>query len=166
MAENATLALFIMDDEQRCAYMNHAAEELTGFRLDELQGKPLHDYVHHTRPDGTPYPLEECPIDRAFPRNMREQGEEVFVHKDGSFYEVAFTASPIREGEHTVGTIIEVRDTGEGIAPEHLPHVERAIAMVFKACGLKPHTMPFKLANQVAWWLIAAANRISGRRRW
>jgi PAS domain S-box-containing protein len=113
VAENATLALFIMDDEQRCTYMNHAAEELTGFRLDELQGKPLHDYVHHTRPDGTPYPLEECPIDRAFPRNMREQGEEVFVHKDGHFYPVAFTASPILEDGRPLGTIIEARDISE-----------------------------------------------------
>ena len=118
VAENATLALFIMDERQRCTYMNAAAERLTGFRLDELQGKPLHYYLHHTRPDGTPYPLEECPIDQAFPGNMREQGEEVFVHKDGSFYDVAFTASPIRDGARTVGTIIEVRDIREEKARE------------------------------------------------
>lgn len=110
LAQNATLALFIMDEHQRCTFMNPAAERLTGFRLDEVQGKALHDYVHHTRPDGSPYPLEECPIDRAFPQNMREQGEEVFVHRDGHFYPVAFTASPIRDGARTVGTIIEVRD--------------------------------------------------------
>jgi PAS domain S-box-containing protein len=113
VAENATLALFIMDERQRCTYMNRAAEELTGFRLEELQGRALHDYVHHTRPDGTPYPLEECPIDRAFPRNMREQGEEVFVHRDGHFYPVFFTASPILEEGRPVGTIIEARDISE-----------------------------------------------------
>jgi PAS domain S-box-containing protein len=113
VAENATLALFIMDEHQRCSYMNRAAEELTGFRLEELQGKELHYYVHHTRPDGSHYPLEECPIDQAFPQNMREQGEEVFVHKDGHFYPVAFTASPIRQDGRTVGTIIEARDISE-----------------------------------------------------
>ena len=110
VAENATLALFIMDEHQRCTYMNRAAEEMTGFRLEELQGKALHYYLHHTRPDGTPYPLEECPIDQAFPQNMRESGEEVFVHRDGHFYPVAFTASPIRRDGVTVGTIIEVRE--------------------------------------------------------
>jgi PAS domain S-box-containing protein len=113
IAAHATLALFIMDEQQQCTYMNPAAEQLTGYTLEEVQGRALHDVIHHTRPDGTPYPLEECPIDQAFPQNLREQGEEVFVHKTGSFYPVAFTASPIREAGRTVGTIIEVRNITE-----------------------------------------------------
>ncbi len=122
IAENATLALFIMDEHQQCTFMNAAAERLTGYTLDEVQGRTLHDVVHHTHPDGTPFPIEDCPIDRAFPQNMQEQGEEVFVHKDGSFYPVAFTASPIRQGARTVGTIIEVR----GIQGEIAEREERA----------------------------------------
>lgn len=109
--DNATVAIFLMDDHQHCVYMNRAAEVLTGYSLAETQGRPLHDVVHHTRPDGTPYPLEECPIDQAFPEHNRMQGEEVFVHRDGSFYPVAYTASPIRdEAARVIGTIIEVRD--------------------------------------------------------
>jgi PAS domain S-box-containing protein len=107
---NATVALFIMDEHQQCSYMNPAAEALTGFTFAEVQGRALHDMIHHTRPDGTPYPLEECPIDRAFPENNQEQGEEIFVHKNGTFYPVAYTASPICEAGTVVGTIIEVRD--------------------------------------------------------
>ena len=118
---NATVALFVMDERQHCTYVNPAAEKLTGFTLEEVQGRPLHYFIHHTRPDGTPYPLEECPIDRAFPKNNQEQGEDVFVHKDGSFYPVAFTASPIRGAGATVGTIIEVR----GIAAEKRAREER-----------------------------------------
>jgi PAS domain S-box-containing protein len=110
VTSNATLALFILNERQHCVYMNPAAEALTGFTLAEVQARPLHDFVHHQHPDGRPYPLADCPIDQAFPQNDQTQGQEVFVHKDGRFYPVAFTASPIRAGGQPVGTIVEVRD--------------------------------------------------------
>jgi PAS domain S-box-containing protein len=111
--DNATVSVLLMDDRQRCVYMNRAAEQLTGYTLEEVLARdcPLHDIVHHTYPDGRPFPLHECAIDRAFPEDVLTQGEVVFVHKDGHFYPVAFTASPIHdEASRTVGTIIEVRD--------------------------------------------------------
>jgi PAS domain S-box-containing protein len=109
--DNATVAIFLMNERQHCVYMNAAAEALTGYRLQETLGRPLHDVIHHKRPDGTHFPLEECAIDRAFPENNRQQGEEVFVHRSGRFYPVAFTASPVRdEAGATIGTVIEVRD--------------------------------------------------------
>ncbi|QOL50002.1 GAF domain-containing protein [Massilia litorea] len=102
--------MFVMDERQCCVYMNPAAELLTGYRLEEVQGGPLHDFVHHTRPDGQAYPLAECPIDRAAPANLQERGEETFVHRDGTFYPVQFTASPVRRDGKVVGTVIEVQD--------------------------------------------------------
>ena len=110
ITDNATTALFIMDERQHCVFMNPAAEQLTGYTLADVHGRALHDVVHHTHPDGTPYPLADCPIDRAFPERNQMQGEEVFVHKNGSFYPVAFTASPLREGTAITGTVIEVQD--------------------------------------------------------
>jgi PAS domain S-box-containing protein len=113
VCNNATGAIFLMNERQHCVYMNPAAEALTGYTLNETRGRPLHDVVHHTRLDGSRYPLEECPIDRAFPERMQMQGEEVFVHKDGRFYPVAYTASPIHERGVIVGTIVEVRDISQ-----------------------------------------------------
>jgi PAS domain S-box-containing protein len=113
IANNATLALFLMDARQHCTYMNPAAERMTGFTLADVRGRPLHDFIHHTRPDGRPYPLAECPIDRALPTRTQEKGEEVFVNRDGSFYPVAFTASPILQNGLPIGTVIEVRDLTE-----------------------------------------------------
>lgn len=113
VCNNATGAIFLMNERQHCVYMNPAAEVLTGYTLAETHGRPLHEVVHHTRLDGSRYPLAECPIDRAFPERMRMQGEEVFVHKDGHFYPVAYTASPIHEKGVIVGTIVEVRDIRE-----------------------------------------------------
>lgn len=30
-------------------------------------------------------------------------------------------------------------------------HADRAVGMIFKACGLKPHSLPHKIASKVAW---------------
>ena len=115
LTNNTDAALFLMNDQQKCTFMNAAAEHLTGFTLAEVLAldKPLHDIIHHLHPDGRPYPRMDCPIDRALPRRTREKGEDVFVHKTGRFYPVAFTASPIIEAERAVGTVIEVRGTAE-----------------------------------------------------
>jgi len=119
--DNATVAIFLMDSRQHCIYMNPAAEELTGFTLREVvaANRPLHDIIHHTHPDGRPFPMADCLIDRAYPEHAKTQGRETFVHKDGHFYPVAFTASPIRDdGSHTIGTVIEVRNIADDLRNE------------------------------------------------
>ena len=97
ICENTTAALFVINAAQQCIYANPAAETLTGFKASELVGQRLHDLIHHSRPDGSPYPVAECPLDNGLPGDTREQGEDVFVHADGSFYPVSYTTSPIAE---------------------------------------------------------------------
>jgi PAS domain S-box-containing protein len=114
---NTRQAVFLMDEGQQCVYANAAAESLTGYAFEEMSGRPLHDVVHHKKPDGSHYPIEECPIDRAFPERAQMGGEELFVHKDGSFYPVGFTASPMLDQDgRPVGTVIEARNIADEIA--------------------------------------------------
>lgn len=119
--DNASVAIFLMDERQQCVYMNVAAEKLTGYALDETQGRPLHEVVHRTGADGSPHAFDQSPIERVLRSSRHEQGEEIFAHKDGHLYPVAFTASPIRdEDAKVVGTIIEVRDIStEKAAQQH-----------------------------------------------
>ncbi|ALA58968.1 response regulator [Nitrospira moscoviensis] len=122
ITDNATSALFMMDPHGRATFANPAAEQMTGYRLDELQGRVLHNVIHHTRPDGAPFPIDECPIDRALPLQASIQGyEDVFVHKDGRFYPVRCAARPIVKEGASIGTVIEVQDiTKERQAAEDL----------------------------------------------
>jgi PAS domain-containing protein len=53
---NTTMAVFLMDHRQQCVYANAAAERLTGYSFEQMQGRPLHDVVHHKKPDGSHYP--------------------------------------------------------------------------------------------------------------
>jgi len=117
--ENTTMAVFLMNERQHCVFMNRAAEHLTGYKLEETLGRPLHNVIHHTHRGGKHFPIEDCAIDRALPERMQMQGREVFVHKDGHFYDVSYTASPIFDaGGLTVGTVIEVRDIAQELKLE------------------------------------------------
>lgn len=118
---NASSALFMINEQQRCILMNPAAEELTGYALSDLADKPLHDYIHHHHADGTVYKRSLCPINKAFQEKERTRGEEMLINKDGHFIPIAFTASPIINNGVCVGSIIEARDiTNERIIQEAL----------------------------------------------
>lgn len=113
VTENTASSLFLLDEKRQCIYMNEAAEEMTGFRFKDMEGRVLHDAIHYIKPDGSPYPVEECPLLQALPGHQRNQGEEVFVHRDGSFYPVYFTASPIIVNGKEKGTVVEVKHIGD-----------------------------------------------------
>lgn len=111
ITDNTTTAIFMMDTRSRCTFMNPAAERMTGFCFAEVDGGILHDFIHHHHPDGRPYPMPECPIDRALPEHFDVVGhEDVFIRKNGEYFPVEVNAKPIRDGGVEVGTVIEVRD--------------------------------------------------------
>lgn len=122
ITDNTSSCLLMMDPQGRGTFANPAAELITGFRPDELIGRVLHEVIHHTHPDDTPFPIEDSPLDLALPLQESVQGyEDVFVHKDGHFYPVRCAARPILKEGVSIGTVIEVQDiTKERQAAEDL----------------------------------------------
>jgi PAS domain S-box-containing protein len=111
---NSTQALFMIDTQGYCTFMNPPAEAIFGFSFDEMRRRPLHEMIHHHHPDGRPYPMADCPIDRALPDNfdVREH-EDAFIRKNGAWVPVLVAASPIFKDGRPVSTVIEVRDITE-----------------------------------------------------
>jgi PAS domain S-box-containing protein len=61
--DSAAEGIFGCDSEGTCLFCNPAAMRMLGYDdVSELLGKNMHRLEHHTRPDGRPYPIEECPI--------------------------------------------------------------------------------------------------------
>ncbi len=147
ITNNTQQALFLMNDRQVCTYMNPAAEQMTGFKMEEVQDKPLHYYVHHTHPDGSHFPIEDCAIDSALPTKAQTKGEEVFIHKDGHFYPVAFTASPIVDNGVPVGTVIEARDTTEEKRIEEALRIKEKQALQILEEKVKERTQALEKSN-------------------
>ena len=69
LVESTDQGIYGIDRRGRCAFVNPSAAQMLGYHPDELIGEGMHMLVHHTRSDGSPYPVEECPIYRAFEEN-------------------------------------------------------------------------------------------------
>ncbi|MGH9756056.1 MAG: PAS domain S-box protein, partial [Blastocatellia bacterium] len=114
ITDNTQSCLWMMDAQGRGTFANPSSERVSGFSPEELIGQVLHEKVHHTHPDGTPFPIEECPLDKALPLQESVVGyEDVFVHKDGHFYPVRCAGRPIVVNGEPIGTVIEVQDITE-----------------------------------------------------
>jgi PAS domain S-box-containing protein len=90
-------ALYIVDSQGRIRFLNAAALEILGYEDErQLLGRPSHDTIHYLRPDGTPFPVADCPLLR--PRLTGETvrvEEDWFVRGDGSLVPVTYSSAPV-----------------------------------------------------------------------
>ncbi len=87
---------------------------MLGYGVAELLGRHMHSVLHHSKPDGSPYPAEECPIYASIRNGLVQRvNNEVFWRKDGTSFPVEYTSTPIREGGEVVGAVVVFRDMTE-----------------------------------------------------
>lgn len=107
--------IYALDPRGHCLWANPAAVRLFGFSSAEpLLGKQMHNIIHHTRADGSPFPLEEC-TGLANLQVGQEilQGEELLWRADGtSFYADVRVSPVVREGR-VAAAIVVFRDLTE-----------------------------------------------------
>ncbi len=117
LLESAGEGIYGVDLQGRTSFINPVAAEMLGYSIDELMGQPMHDVLHHTRPDGTPYPKEDCPIYAAFmDGETRQVNDEVFWRKDGTSIPVEYSSTPIRRDGKLVGAVVIFNDISEELA--------------------------------------------------
>ncbi|HKO44170.1 MAG TPA: PAS domain S-box protein [Pyrinomonadaceae bacterium] len=106
--------LFTLDNEGRVTFMNPAAQRLFGWTLTEMLGRKMHDVTHHSRPDGSPFPIEECAGYAVLREGkMLSEHEDVFIRKDGSFFDVVYSSSPLRGDGKVTGVVVVFRDISD-----------------------------------------------------
>jgi formate hydrogenlyase transcriptional activator len=113
--DSASEAICGCDSEGMCLFSNPSAARMLGYdHPAELFGKNMHALEHHTRKDGTPYPIEECPIYIGFQKNENvHRDDEVYWRKDGTSFPVEYWSHiVIREGK-TLGAVITFVDITE-----------------------------------------------------
>lgn len=104
-----------IDDDGRVSFVNPAAATMLGTTEAALVGAHLHDVTHHSRPDGSPYPWEECPTFQTLRHHAAvRKAEEVFVRADGTFFAVEYSSLPIGDRRGGLaGAVVTFADVTE-----------------------------------------------------
>lgn len=95
-------------------FINPAAALLTGYAVHELLGQDLHLTIHHSQPDGSPYPRDACPMHKTLCRGSAcRVRDEVLWRKDGTSFPCAYSSTPIVHDGKISGAVITFRDISE-----------------------------------------------------
>lgn len=135
-----------IDLEGRCTFVNGAGAELLGMPSRRLLGRRVHGLVHHSRPDGDPYPPDECPVLESLEtgREIR-RNDEVLWRPDGSSFPVRMTVRPMVDGRSVNGVVLTFADLTE------IRETERALRQAVRAreevVGVVSHDLRNPLAT-------------------
>ena len=106
--------IYGVDAEGKTTFVNPAAEKMLGWSAADLIGRDMHSLIHHKHPNGSPYPVEHCPIYNAFRHaRINRVEDEMFWRKDGKPIRVEYTSTPILDGDDVLGAVILFRDISQ-----------------------------------------------------
>jgi PAS domain S-box-containing protein len=101
-------AVYGIDMQGNCTFCSPSCLGLLGYQeASELLGKNMHDLIHHTRPDGTLYPVEECHIYEAFRRRHgTHRDDEVLWCRDRTSFPAEYWSQPLHRDGNVIGTVV------------------------------------------------------------
>lgn len=114
ITDSAAIAIFVTGSDGNVTFLNPEAEKMFGYAPEEIIGQDLHSMIHYQHPDGTPFPLEECPLGNVFAdgKPVRDY-EGTFFRKGGSPVEMVCSNMPIMENGKAVGEVMAMLDISE-----------------------------------------------------
>jgi diguanylate cyclase (GGDEF)-like protein/PAS domain S-box-containing protein len=106
--------IYGVDPSGRTAFANPSTFRITGYEVGDLIGRDQHAALHHTKADGSPYPVEECQIHKTLrDGKIRHVSDEVFWKKDGTSFYVEYVVTPMIENNRLTGAVIIFKDITE-----------------------------------------------------
>ncbi len=115
LLDSTAEAIYGIDLEHRCTFCNPACLRALGYeQVDEMLGKNMHNLIHHSRADGTSFPVEECGVHRVTRTGEGVHAEdEMFWRANGTSFPAEYWSYPQRRGEEVVGAVVAFIDITE-----------------------------------------------------
>ena len=115
LLDSTAEAIYGLDVEGNCTFCNAASVRVLGFENPgDLLGRQMHWLIHHTRADGTRYPIEECQIYRGFREGKGSHSDsEVLWRKDSSSFPVEYWSYPVVQDGKPIGSVVTFLDITE-----------------------------------------------------
>ncbi|MHC1717731.1 MAG: diguanylate cyclase [Acidaminococcaceae bacterium] len=113
-------AIYGIDLEGNCIFCNASCLKLLKYdSQEELLGKNMHWQIHHSRIDGTQFPVEECSISQSLGKGEGVYAYgEVFWKSDGTSFFVEYRSYPRYKDDRIVGAVVTFMDITERIKDE------------------------------------------------
>ncbi|MGA2537611.1 MAG: PAS domain S-box protein, partial [Terracidiphilus sp.] len=106
--------IYGIDLEGHLTFINQAGASALGYAAEQLTGRDLHEVIHHSHADGTPYSKATSPILQAMRRNESiRMRDEVFWRADGTAFPVEYSANPLLEQGRISGMVVAFQDVSE-----------------------------------------------------
>ncbi len=96
-------------------FVNKPAVKMFGYdHPGQMIGHHSHELVHHSHPDGSFYPREECPIYKAFQEGVPVHlADEVLWRRDGTSFYADYSSIPIVKDGQVIGAVVTFKDNTE-----------------------------------------------------
>jgi PAS domain S-box-containing protein len=123
-------AVYGIDMQGKCTFCNPSCLRLLGYdEVGDLLGRNMHDVMHHTRPDGTPYPVEQCHILEAFRQGHGTHIDDEFIWRlDGTSFPAEYWSDPMHRDGETIGTVVTFVNIAERKRGEQFLHEAKEAA--------------------------------------
>jgi PAS domain S-box-containing protein len=131
--------IYGLDLNGNCTFCNPSGIRILRYNNeDDLIGENIHDLVHHTKADGTPYPKDNCATHRAIAKGEYiHRDREILWRSDGTSFSAELWAHPISRGNELIGAVVTFIDITERVALENqLLHAQKMEAVGTLAGGI------------------------------
>jgi PAS domain S-box-containing protein len=161
LLDSTAEGIYGLDTMGCCTFCNSACLRLLGYTDEhQLLGKNMHDVLHHSHADGSPYAMANCPIFHAFRHGDRIHiDQEVLWRADGTCFPAEYWSYPVIDRGTVIGAVVTFVDiSSRRLAETRLQESANWLTQILESCAVPIFVIDN--AHRVTHWNRACAQLV------